>query len=505
MTSRTASPLLLPTLALTATVIAVLQTVVVPVLATIATDLHTSTAATGWVLTANLLAAAVLTPVLGRLGDVHGRRPVLLGILLVVTAASALAALTSSLPLLIAARVLQGSSYALFPLSIGVLRDELPTERLTGAMAVVSATLGAGGGLGLVMTGLLTRGGGDYHRVFWVAALVTLAAFVLALRVVPARRPQSTGGVDWLGAGVLGAALVLLLLPLSKGHEWGWAQPLTIGCFVAAVAVFAAWLQLEKRLRAPLVTPALLRHRPLLVTNLAGICVGVAMFVSFLAVSGFVQAPSSQGYGFTASVLGASATYLLPGALIGVLVAPAGGRLVRRVGARLVLVLAALLGAAGFALMAVLHTQSWHLITGSILVNGAVSLAFASMPALIVAEVSPGETGVANSMNSIARSIGSSVASAVVVTLLASEVLPSGLPEESAYLTAFVIGGAACVAAAALVLFGIPALAAPSDEEIAPRRRPRWPASGAWSARAPDRSPDRVSGGGPADGRDRRA
>ena len=479
MNRRGASPLLLPTLALTATVIAVLQTVVVPVLGTIGADLGSSTSATGWVLTANLLAAAVLTPVLGRLGDVHGRRPVLLGILAVVTAGSLLAALTSSLPLLILGRVLQGSSYALFPLSIGVLRDELRPEKLTGAMAVVSATLGAGGGLGLVLTGLLTRGGGDYHRVFWVAALVTVLAFVLAYAVVPARRPTAVGGVDWLGAGVLGTGLVLLLLPLSKGHEWGWATPRTIGCFVASAVVFAGWLALEKRLSAPLVAPAMLAHRPLLITNLAGVFIGVAMFVAFLAVSGFVQTPTSAGYGFTATVLGASATYLLPGALIGVLVAPAGGRLVRRVGARLVLVLAALLGAAGFALMAALHTESWHLVTGSVLVNAAVSLAFASMPALIVSEVTPGETGVANSINSISRSIGSSLASALVVTLLASEVMPNGLPQESAYITAFLIGGVGCVLAALLVGFGIPPLARPSGRELE-LEAVRSPA-GAWA------------------------
>lgn len=461
------SRLLLPVLALAVTTIAVLQTVVVPVLGTIGTALGSSPSATGWVLTANLLAAAVLTPVLGRLGDVHGRRPVLLGILAVVTAASLLAALTSSLPLLVVARVLQGSSYALFPLSIGVLRDELPPARLTGAMAVVSATLGAGGGFGLVLTGLLTRGGGDYHRVFLVATAVTAVALALAWFAVPGRTPSATGGVDWLGAGVLGLGLVLLLLPLSKGHEWGWGAPLTLGCFVGSAVVVAGWLALERRVATPLVAPALLRSRPLLITNIAGMCIGVAMFVAFLAVSGFVQAPTSAGYGFTASVLGASAAYLLPGALAGVLIAPLGGRLVHRSGPRAVLVLAALLGAAGFVLMAFLHTASWQIITGSLLVNGAVSLAFASMPALIVAEVSSAQTGVANSVNSIARSIGSSVASAVVVTLLASEVLPSGLPKESAYLTAFALGAGACLLAALLVGLGLPRLPGPAAEEEA--------------------------------------
>ena len=190
---RSTSPLLLPVLALSAMTIAVLQTVVVPVLAQIGAALGASPSGVGWALTANLLAAAVLTPVLGRLGDVHGRRPVLLGILAVVVAGSVLAAADGVAAAAPAGAGAAGRVVRPVPLAIGVLRDELPAERLTGAMAVVSATLGAGGGLGLVATGLLTRGGGDYHRVFWLAAAVSGLALVLAWAVVPARRPARPG------------------------------------------------------------------------------------------------------------------------------------------------------------------------------------------------------------------------------------------------------------------------------------------------------------------------
>lgn len=458
---------LLPALALTVMVVAVLQTLVVPVVGQIGEALSVGPSAVGWTITANLLAAAVATPVLGRLGDVHGRRPVLLGILVVVAAGSLLAAVTTSLPLLILARVLQGASYGLFPLSMAVLRDELPADRLTGAMAVVSGTLGVGGGLGLVLTGLLTRDGGDYHRIFWLSLVVTLGALVLAHRTVPRRRPDRNGRTDWLGAVVLGLALVLLLLPLSKGHEWGWASTGTLGCFVGSVVAFVAWLMVENRVGSPLVKPAMLRSGPLMVTHAAGLFIGVAMFVGFLGVSGFVQAPSSGGYGFSASVLAASSVYLLPGALSGVVMAPLGGRLVRRFGGRATLLSAVLLGAGGFGLMAALHTASWQLIVGALAVNTAVSIGYAAMPALIVAEVEASDTGVANSVNSIARALGSSLASAVVVTLLASSATGTGAPTEGAYVTAFALGAAGLLFAAILVRFGLPRLPAPEPDEAA--------------------------------------
>ncbi len=264
--------------------------------------------------------------------------------------------------------------------------------------------------------------------------------------------------MDWSGGAVLGVSLILLLLPLSQAHVWGWASPSTIGCFVGFGVVFASWVLMERRITMPLVTPTMLTDRPVLVTNLAGLCVGMAMFISFLGVSTFVQTPTSlAGYGFTASVLSASVVYLLPGALVGVLASPLAGRLVRRAGGRITLVLALALCAAGFLLLTMLHGSSWQVIVGAILVNTGVSVGYAAMPALLVAEVAAEDTAIANSVNSIARAVGSAIASAVVVTLLASEVLPGiGVPTQGVYTAIFGIGTGLCVLTAALVILGLP-------------------------------------------------
>ena len=194
--------------------VAVLQTAVVPVLGVIADQLQASTVAVSWAVTANLLAAAAATPLIGRLADLYRKKQVLLVVLAVVLAGSILAAATSSLALLIAARVLQAASFALYPICIAILREELSPDRMVSAMAVLSGTLGFGGGTGLVVVGLLMSGDAGYHRVFWLTTAFTVLVIVIVLTVVPDRPRAATGSIDWLGA--MGLACLLYTSPSPR-------------------------------------------------------------------------------------------------------------------------------------------------------------------------------------------------------------------------------------------------------------------------------------------------
>jgi predicted MFS family arabinose efflux permease len=449
--------LLVLALALGVTTLSLLQSLVVPVLGSIADQLGVSAGAAGWVLTANLLAAAVLTPVLGRLGDLRGERPVILGILVAVAAGTLLAIVTESLPLLLLGRILQGSSYGLFPLSISVLRRELPEARLGVAMSVVSSTLAVGGVAGLVATGLLVGDGGDYRRPFWIGLGVTLLSLVLAARLLPRRPTRGAGRVDWWGAVVLGAGLVLLLLPVSQGHVWGWRSPGVVGCLAGSVVVLAGWVVLQRRTAHPLVRPAMLADRRTIVPNVAGLMSGIALFVSFLAVLQYVQAPpEAAGYGFGASVLEASVLYLLPGGVAGVVVAPFAGRVVTRLGALPTLLAGAVSGIAGFLLLAFLRDEPWLVVVAGLLTQLAVTVAYAALPALVVQAVQEDETGVANAVNSIARSVGQALGSTLAVSLIAASLDPAtGFPDGSAFTQVSLIGAAATLVIAVVSVLGL--------------------------------------------------
>ncbi|MCZ4276064.1 MFS transporter [Rhodococcoides yunnanense] len=446
-TTTHAGPLLLPTLCVVVMTVSVLQTMVVPIIGTIGQQLDVSTTAAGWVLTANLLAAVVATPVIGRLADLHGKRQVLLSVLALVLIGSLIAAATDSLALLLAGRVLQGVSYALFPISLALLRDEMPRTKLVGSMAVVSGTLSVGAGLGLILTGVLTSDGADYHRVFWLTVAILAVAILLCWVAVPARPRVEGGRVDWLGAFLLGTALVLLFLALTQGRTWGWVSVPTLGCAVGGFFVLTVWWVSQNRIAVPLVAPRMLTHGPLLATNIATLFVGIAMFLNFLACSYFVQTPSEiAGYGFSADVLSASLVYLLPGAALGALTSLIAGRLINRFGARAVLIGGSGLGTAGFVFFALARDSTWQVITASAAVSVFVSLAFAAVPNLLMAEVSASDTGVANSVNSIVRTVGTSIASAVLTTMLATYTIAgTSIPQEVVYTVAFVFGAVSCV------------------------------------------------------------
>lgn len=443
--------------------VAVLQTAVVPVLGVIADQLDVSMVAVSWAVTANLLAAAATTPLIGRLADLYRKKRVLLAVLAVVLAGSVLAAVTSSLALLIVARVLQAASFALYPICIAILREELAPDRMVSAMAVLSGTLGFGGGTGLVVVGLLMSGDAGYHRVFWLTTAFTVLVILIVVTLVPDRRRTAHGSIDWLGAVGLALGLSSLLLAITQAGAWGWGSPRTIGAACGGVAVLIAWWFWERRLARPLVSTRMLSQRSMLFTNLATVFVGMGLYFAFLGLTQFVQIDrDTAGYGFSADVLEASVVYLLPGALTGFIVALASGRFIDRFGARPVLMVAALAGIAGFLFIAFAHTSPWQVITANILANAYISLGYGALPALVVGASQAGETGVATSMNAIARTVGSSTAAAIVAVALA-HTTAAGTPAESSFTLIFCLGAATAALAMVLIALSRPR-AVDSDE-----------------------------------------
>src|SRR3954452_7976802 len=427
-------------LALGGAAYALLQSLVAPALPTIQHDLHTSATSATWVLTAYLLSAAVCTPIVGRLGDMHGKERMLVTVLGVLAAGTLIAALAHSIEVMVLGRAVQGAGGAVFPLAFGIIRDEFPRERVATGIALISAILGVGGGAGIVLAGPIVEHL-SYHWLFWIPLVVVVAAAVMTHFFVPESPIKTPGEVNWAGAGLLSAWLVCLLLAVSEGSDWGWTSPRVLGLLVAAATLATTWVRNERRASTPLVDMEMMSRRGVWTVNLAAVLLGAGMFSSFVLIPQFVELPASSGFGFGASVT-EGGLFLLPSTLAMLLVSPLAGRLSSTVGSRVPLLAGTLITCASFTLLAVAHETPGEVYLASALMGVGVGFAFSAMANLIVEAVRPTETGVATGMNTVMRSTGGALGGQIGAGVLAAT-LVAGAPTEHGFTVAFALGAGA--------------------------------------------------------------
>ncbi len=431
-----------------------LQSLVVPALPTLQAALNTSQSTASWILTAYLLSASVATPVLGRLGDMFGKERMLIIVLVALTAGSLVAALTSSIAVMIAARVVQGLGGAVFPLSFGIIRDEFPRERVPAAIGGISTILGVGGGLGIVLAGPIVDHL-NYHWLFWIPLVMTALATVATIIWVPESPVKTPGSVNVTAGVLLSGWLVTLLVGVSEGSNWGWTSARIIGLFAAAVILFAAWVAVELRSRVPLVDVRLMRTPIVWWTNISALLFGFGMYSMMVVLPEFMEAPHQAGYGFAASVTAAGAA-LIPATVAMMVIGVAIGPITRAVGSKIPLAAGGIIGGAGFAFLAAAHSAVWQVYVATALAGVGMGLAFSAMTNLIVEAVPSSQTGVATGMNANIRTVGGAIGSQVVVGVITAGLVAGELPAERGYVISFIIMAVAMVAAglAALLVPG---------------------------------------------------
>jgi MFS family permease len=430
---------------------ALLQSLVVPVLGELQIALHTDQATVTWVLTAYLLSASICTPLLGRLGDAVGKKRMLVITLVALSLGSLMAALSVSVQWLILARIVQGAGGGVLPLSFGIIRDEFPREKVNGGLSVIASLAAAGFGIGIVVAGPIVDALG-YHWLFWLPMLATGCAALAALILVPESPVRTPGRIPLLPALFLSSWLVALLLGLSQGNTWGWASARVVGLFVAAAILAATWIVVETRVPVPLIDMKMMRSRGVWTTNLVAAFVGFGIFASFGFLPQLLQTPRSVGYGFGATIT-ESGHILLPSAVASFFMGFLTARLVRVLGARVVVVSGSLATAAAFASIALWHDATWQVFAATTIQGIGSGLVFSSLAGVVIASVPAEQTGVASGMNANIRTIGGSIGAAVMAGVVTARTGVGGLPVEGGYVVGFaVLAGGMVLAAIAAAL-----------------------------------------------------
>ena len=427
------------------------QTMVIPIQSELPRLLGAEAADTAWVITVTLLVAAVSMPVSGRLADMVGKQRVLLVSAATLALGSVVCALSSSLLPMLVGRALQGVAMGFIPVAISLIREIVPPRMAATSVAAMSATLGVGGAIGLPLAAWIAQSG-HWHLLFWIAAGLAVIVTVAVEVVVPHVHDAHPSRLDVVGALGLALGLVSFLVGISKASTWGWGDARTLGAIVAGIVVLLAWGVYELRVPEPMVDLRTSAQRPVLLTNLAAMAIGFGMMAQSIVVPQLLQAPVTTGYGLGQTILEAG-LWMAPGGLMMMLLSPVSGALIGRVGAKLTLIAGAIVLGCGYLVALFLMGAAWQLMVAACIAAAGVGIGYAAMPTLILDAAPPREAGAAVGLNALMRSVGTTVAAAVMATVLTSDTALVGgfpLPTQHAFQLCFVIGAAAAFVGVAI-------------------------------------------------------
>jgi EmrB/QacA subfamily drug resistance transporter len=427
---------------------------VIPALSSLEHSLHTNETGVTWLLTGYLLSASVGTSIIGRLGDMYGKERLLLATLVMLAGGILVAALSSSLIPMIIGRVIQGAGGGIFPLAFGIVRDEFPKERVAGSIGLLSSILGVGGGIGIVIGGLIVEHL-NFHWLYWIPLVVTVIAAFCTWRFIPESPIRTPGRVNWLAAALMSGGFICVLVAISETITWGWGSAKTLGLLAVGLLGTAAWVLVEVRSDEPLIDMAMMRIRGVWTTNVVAFLLGAGMYASFLVFPQFAQLPKSTGFGFGASVVTAG-LYLLPAALLMSVLGTVAGRVARRFGSKLAVIVGSGVTAVAFGWLAVAHAHPYDMLISAALLGIGIGLAFSALGNLIVEAVPPEQTGVATGMNTVMRTLGGALGGQIVATFIANNVA-HGQPTLPGFTASFALESGFLIVAMIAALF-IPAL-----------------------------------------------
>ncbi len=432
---------------------ALMQTLVIPFQGDLPLLLDTSRGNASWVVTVTLLAGSVVMPVSGRLSDLYGRRIVLAASAAAMAAGSVVCALSDSLTPMLVGRALQGLAMGYIPVAISLVRELLPPPKVPNAIALISATMGVGGAIGIPLSAWVAQEH-DWHTLFWLSAALGALVAGATLSVVPHLPRPDASGLDWVGALGLAIGLSSVLVGVSKGNEWGWTQPSTLTALLGGLVLLVAWGIHQFRAEAPLVDLRVNSRPPVLITNVAAALVGFGMMASSIALPQLLTLPRASGHGLGLSLVEAG-LWMTPGGLMMLFLAPVSARLIGRIGPRLTLAIGSALLGAGYLVTAFFMSAPWQLTLAACISMSGVAIAYAAMPTLILIHVPLSGAGAAVGLNGLMRSVGTTCAGAVMTAVLTSMTMDLGglaLPSREAFVVCFVIAAVTSLVGAGVAL-----------------------------------------------------
>ncbi|MFE5702342.1 MFS transporter [Rhodococcus sp. ACS1] len=416
------------------------------------TAFDASPADVSWVLTAFLLTAAASAAVCGRLGDIYGRRRMLILLLLISAIGSIISVSTGTLIGVIVGRAVQGVAGGILPLCFGLAREYLPKERVPVAVAVIAGSAMLAGASGNIIAGALIDTL-DWHYIFIAATGVALLAAAACTALPRSTVVAQVARIDWIGAVLFAPAIALVLFGITNSKSWTWMDSRTIGTILAGIALFGLWAWWELRIDSPMINLRLFFHRNLMLTMFATafLAIGTMGSTGFLLPL-IMQNPTTAPVGLGLSPTAAGALAFCT-AIVGFLFSPVSGWVSARAGSRRALIIGTVFAMLGAVALSVLHTTVAGMIVAALFLTMATSFILSSLPNLVVEAVPAENTSEATGVNAVARQAFAGIGTSISTMILSMSVVPgTNFSTESAYLQVFALIGVCSLAALLLAL-----------------------------------------------------
>ena len=443
--TATARNPLVPTLVFAALATAIVSSLGMLLVPSISQRFDVDVATAQWMLTVNLLAGAVATPIMGRLSDGPHKKRLLLASLATMFVGSVMAAAAPTFGVFLAGRVLQGLSYGIVPVTIAIARRYVPPEHAQNTISTLSVTVASGIGIGYPLTGIIA-GIFDYSFAFWFGAVFVLATIFVVWKVVPSgpdgRAEQHP--FDFAGSCLLAVGLGSLLLIISEGPKWGWVSGTTLALAAFSIIVLALWVRVEIRLDHPLINLRTLKQGEVLLANISAIALGAALYIAMSVSSLVAQADTATGYGLSLPVFWAG--FVIFPLSVGSLAANRTVRvLAKRVGMQVMLPIGAIIMAAAGTMLWLLHAELWEILLSMLVFGIGMGASYAAMPALIARSVATQELGSSVSFNQVLRTVGSSFGTAISAAIIATHPGLNGEASPESINMTFLLGALLCI------------------------------------------------------------
>lgn len=420
------------------------ETMLLPALPQLIDEFDLSYNTSSWILSAYLVAGAVMTPVSGKLSDIYGKKKIMIILILIYTIGLIISPLSSNFFMLLISRILQGIGISVFPVTFGLVREHFPREKLALSQGVISSMFAGGSVLGLAIGGTIVQYY-SWRLTFFSIIPIAICLIFIIMRFIPTEKKvidnskiknhESNERFDLRGSILLGVSIITFLLFItflktdSLDENYTLLNfnkiPLTsLICLIFFISSFIAFLSFERKTKFPLISSRLFLDRRILASNIILLIVGMSMFTIFQTLPILAQSPYPVG--FNNNPLQMSIVQL-PFALVLLILGPLAGFMISRIGQTTPLLIGTIAMSLGFSLILLGRLNEFYISLYLVIISIGLSLTNVSSTNIVMVQSSFEQIGISLGISNLLRIIGSSIGPTIAGLFMQTHLFPIDL------------------------------------------------------------------------------